>query len=422
MGLSVIGLSHKTAPIEVREGLALSEDEQKSLLASLQASGVSEALVLSTCNRFEAYVVAESPDLASAAVRDALDSLKKSAEFEKYFYSQTETQAVGHIFRVTSGLDSMVLGESQISGQVKDAYQQAVDAGTTGTTLGKLIQKALSVSKRVRTETEIGKHPVSVSYAATLLAEKIFGDLSHTGVLLLGAGDMGALAARHLHERKVRRIVIANRTGEKAEALARELEAQTVAYEDFLRELEQVDIVVVSTASETYVLTEPVMRDCMQKRKNRPMFVIDISVPRNVDPAVNDLENVYLYDIDHLQGVVSSNLKERERESRKAEHIIEEEVGVFGDYLRSRRATPTIQQLSQKFEQIRISEMEKYNFRLKSLSPEQKELFDACTKAIVNKILHEPIIQIKQSVESPKQEGSKYAEMLRKLFGLDAEE
>jgi glutamyl-tRNA reductase len=425
MGLLVIGLSHKTAAIEVREGLAFSEEEQKDLLVRLFSDPISEVFALSTCNRFEAYIVTDDASSAAARVREVLVSAKRPKEtvLEKHLYIYSDHEAIRHLFRVVSGLDSMVLGENQISGQVKDAYQQAVTVGTTGPTLGKLIQKALSVSKKVRTESGIGKHPVSVSYAATLLAEKIFGDLSQTGVLLLGAGEMGELAARHLCERNVSKIVIANRTPERAAILARELKAQTVAYESFLSELENVDIVIASTAAEAYVLTEADVRECMQKRKNKPMFLIDIAVPRNIDPAVNDLENVYLYDIDHLQGIVSSNVKERERESRKAQEIIEEELDSFVAYLKSRQASPTIQQLSQKFEQIRLLEMEKYFSRMKNMTPEQKEILEACTKAIVNKILHEPIIQIKQDAgqEGPKHEGSRYAEMLRKLFGLDAD-
>jgi glutamyl-tRNA reductase len=314
----------------------------------------------------------------------------------------------------------MVVGETQISGQVKDAFARAVEAGTVGPGLSKLIHHALHASKRVRSETGIGRQPVSVSYAAVLLAEKIFGDLSGTTVLLIGAGEMGALAARHLIERKVKEIRITNRTEEKAAALARELDASHVPYERFPDRLDEADIVIASTAAEGYVLKESEVREAMHRRKNRPMFFIDISVPRKIDPAVHQLENVYLYDVDHLQGVVDANRSAREKETRKAEAIIAEETADFLAYIRQRDLSPTIQQLSQKFESIRSGEIQRHFPMAGTVNADEREAIEACTKAIVNKILHDPILLMK--TEEIKEGAPKYSEILKKLFRLDPNE
>lgn len=438
MHFVVVGLSHKTAPLEMREKLALSEEEIPRVLASLlECEDIQEGFLLSTCNRVEAYLVCKHVQRAGEAARKVLAEFGKMSEAQlaPHLYVRNSEVAVAHLFRVASSLDSMVVGEPQISGQVKEAYTQAVAGHATGTYLNKLIHKALNVSKKIRTETAIGRHPVSVSYAAVLLAERIFGNLSGTTVLLVGAGEMGALAARHLAERHVRHIKIANRTGEKAAELTQEisqkipqkipqknskmLSAEVIPFGDVPARLHEADIVVASTASENYVITETHVREAMHRRRNRPMFFIDIAVPRNVDPAVNQIENVYLYDIDHLQGIVEANLKEREKESKKAEALIEHEVKGFLEYIGQMEVSPTIHQLSKKFDLIRTSEVEKY---LSKLPPEQREArdaIDACTKAIVNKILHEPIILMK--TEEAKEGGPKYSEILKKLFGLESE-
>jgi glutamyl-tRNA reductase len=417
MSFALIGVSHKTAPLEIREKLAAEGEKGDALLRRILEGGeVSEGLLLSTCNRVEAVVVAENPEESARRVTTVLAeaaSMSRS-ELERHLYVKSGEEAVRHVFRVASSLDSMVVGETQITGQVKEAYARAAALNGVGPFLSKLVHRALSVSKRVRSETGVGQQPVSVSYAAVLLAEKIFGDLAGTKVLLLGAGEMGALAARHLLERNAGEVRIANRTTEKAAELARELNATHVPFADFAERLDEVDIVIASTAAEGYLLDEKQVAEAMRRRRNRPMFFIDISVPRNVDPAVHRIENVYLYDIDHLQGIVDANKKEREREARRAEAVVAEEVRDFSAYARERELSPTIRMLSRKFEAIRSAEVGRHF--PKEPGPE----IEACTKAIVNKILHDPILLMK--TEEVKEGAPKYSEILKKLFRLESDE
>ncbi len=418
----IVGLSHRTTPVEVREKLAIPENQIAEILSQLvKENEIEEALLLSTCNRVEVCMVSANPETATRVIRKMLAERSGLSETQlnSHLYVKKEQKAVGHFFRVTAGLDSMVLGEPQIGGQIKEAYQRAVLHQTTGAYLNKLVHRALNVNKKIRTETDIGKYPVSVSYAAVLLVEKIFGDLEKKQVLLIGAGEMGALAAKHLKERHVEKIWISNRTGEKAEAVADEIGAEFLPFSQMIDRLVDMDIVITSTGSETYVVKADDVREAMKKRKNQSMFFIDIAVPRNIEPEVNQIENVYLYDIDHLKGLVENNLQEREKEARKAEDLVEEEVQSFLDYLSAIKVAPTIQQLSQKLESIRNTEVEKYYARGLAASGSEKEMLEACTRAIVNKILHEPIILMK--TEEVKEGGTKYSEILKKLFRLEGE-
>jgi len=422
MQLVVIGLSHKTAPLELREKLAVSGDRISEVLAQLlRNEDISEGMLISTCNRVEAYVMAKHVQKAADAVTNLFAGISgvQAGELSSHLYVRNTGDAIAHLFRVASSLDSMVVGETQISGQVKEAYARAVAIRATGVYLNKIVPKALNVSKRIRTETAVGQQSVSISYAAVLLAERIFGDLSGTRVLLLGAGEMGSLAAKHLRERKVGEIRIANRTRSKAEDLAKELGGSAVDFESFRERLDEADIVIASTGAEGYVVSLEDVRGAMHRRKNRPMFFIDIAVPRNVDPAVNQLENVYLYDIDHLQGVVEANMKEREKEARRAEGIIQNELEKFHEVLNHIELSPTIEQLSKKLDQIRKAEIDKMISKNPDLPAGQREALEACTRAIVNKILHDPIIQMK--TEEPKEGSPKYSEILKKLFKLDSE-
>ncbi len=422
MHFFVIGLSHKTAPLEVREKLAVPEAELPGLLTRLlKDESVSEGMLISTCNRVEAYVVSKNVAEATNVLTRLFSEISgvTAAALTPHLYVRQRDEAIAHLFRVTASLDSMVVGETQISGQVKEAYTQAVANRATGVYLNKIVHKALNVSKRIRTETGVGQHPVSISYAAVLLAERIFGDLAGTKVLLVGAGEMGALAARHLKERQVGEIRIANRTPARAEELARELDGQVIPFDTFRDRLGEADIVIASTGSEEFVISSDDVRAAMRKRRNRPMFFIDIAVPRNIDPAVNQIESVYLYDIDHLQGVVEANLKEREKEARRAEAIIRQEAEAFSLTLSHIELFPTIEQLSKKFDQIRTAELQKMSKSL-DLTPAQREALEACTRAIVNKILHDPIIQMK--AEEAKEGGPKYSEILKKLFKLESDQ
>lgn len=420
MHFVVVGLSHKTAPLDLREKIAVDSDKVPEVLSALLQDGdIEEGMLISTCNRVEAYLVAKH---VQRGVDAAIEVLSKAGGVSKEalsgcLYVKNTDEAVAHLFRVAAGIDSMVVGESQISGQVKEAYAAAVANRATGIYINKLIHRTLNVSKRIRTETGIGQHPVSVSYAAVLLAERIFGDLQGRRALLLGAGEMGALAARHLSDRKVGEVWISNRTREKADEVARLLGGEVIPFDQFAGRLDEVDIVIASTAADEFVVREPEVREAMHRRKGRPMFFIDISVPRNIDPAIDKIENVYLYDIDHLKGIVESNLKEREREARRAEAIIESEVKGFLSYVGQIDLSPTIEQLSKKFDSIRRRELEKYFGKTDSITPELRESMEGCTRAIVNKILHDPIILMK--TEEPQEGSPKYSEILRKLFKLE---
>jgi glutamyl-tRNA reductase len=420
MNFVVVGLSHKTASLSVREQLAVPAEKIPEILARfLSNEEIQEAMLISTCNRVEAYLVTKHLQSGGEIARTIFSEMVKGTDLSSCLYVRNSEEAIAHLFRVTAGLDSLVIGEPQISGQVKEAYAASVAAGATGSYLNKLVHKALQGSKKVRTETGIGRHPVSISYAAVLLSEKIFGDLSQTKVLILGAGEMASLAAKHLIERKVEEIWVSNRTDSRAEELGKQLGATSVPWSDVLSRLDQADILIASTSASDYILKESDIREAMRRRKNRPMFLVDIAVPRNIDPAVNQIENVYLYDVDHLKGLVESNLKEREKEAKRAEGMIAQEVQLFLDYLSERELSPTIRELSKKFDFIRSRELAKYLSRLSKLSPEEKEAVEACTRAIVNKILHEPIILMK--TEEAKEGGPKYSEILRKLFKLEEE-
>lgn len=418
----IIGLSHKTTPVDIREKVGIPQEKIEEFLTTLvQEEDIQECMVISTCNRVEVYLVVRHTQKALGAVKKILS--QKSGidreELESYLYIKEGREAVTHLFRVTSSLDSMIVGEPQISGQIKDAYANAVASQTTGAFLNKAVHRALHIGKKIRTETGISQHPVSISYAAVLLAEKIFGDLQETRVLLLGAGEMGALAAKHLAERQVGQIWISNRTGEKAAHVAESLRATTIPFEALVEKLHQVDILIASTGASDVILHKEAVQEAMRQRKNKPMFLIDIAVPRNIDPTINQIENVYLFDIDHLNGIVEANLKEREREAKKAEVLIGGEVDAFLEYVNQMNLAPTIQQLSRKFDLIRKNELEKYLSRYSRLSDGEKDAFEGCTRAIVNKILHEPIILMK--TEEAKEGGTKYSEILKKLFKLEGE-
>ncbi len=422
MHFLIVGLSHKTAPLELREKLAIPEGSVSTFLTRLlQNEDVREAILISTCNRTEAYLVSKHTQRAAGAAKKLLAEIGKvdESELEKFLYVKEAEEAIAHLFRVTASLDSMVVGEPQISAQVKEAYTQAVESRATGPTLNKLIHKSLEVAKKIRTETEIGRLPVSVSYVAVLLAQKIFGNLKETQALLIGAGEMGTVAAKLLADRKTQKIWIANRTTERAEGLAQIVGAEAIPFEEIQTQLGEVDIVIASTASQDFVIHAEEIRGAMHRRKNRPMFLIDIAVPRNIDPEVGTLENVYLYDIDHLQGIVDSNRKERGKEAQKAEKIVEQEVPLFVNTLRQMELSPTIQQLSKKFDSIRKSELEKYLSKHPGLKSDDQEALEAMSKAIVNKILHEPIILMK--TEEVRDGTPKYSEILKKLFKLEGQ-
>jgi glutamyl-tRNA reductase len=419
MNLIIVGLNHKTAPIEMREKLFFQPDKIGEALKRLLTSyDVNEGVIISTCNRVEVIGVAYEIEKGTWEIKRFLSEYHgiPLEELDEYLYVHTAEDAVQHAFRVASSLDSMVMGEPQILGQVKDAYSRAVHNDTAGVIMNKLFHKTFSVAKRIRTETKIGSSAVSVSFAAVELAKKIFGELTGKSSMLIGAGEMAELAARHLLSGGVREIILTNRTYEKAVDMAREFNGTAIMFREFPHYLKNVDIVIASTAAPKFIIRPDEVHDLMKERKQRPMFFIDISVPRNIDPLVNNIDNAYVYDIDDLQGVVQANLKERTKEARKAEAIIEEEIGTFYRWIKSLDVVPTIIALKNCFEGIRKAELEKAASQLENLSDKDQQTLDAMTRAMVNKILHNPITHLKK--ESDKIEGDLFIDAVRRLFDL----
>ncbi len=416
-----VGVNHKTAPVEVREKLALSSDCQKALVEIKNIEGCKECCVLSTCNRVEIIFVANNPE-APRNVRNYLflKSSLSEAESEKYSYTYKANDAVTHLYRVASSLDSMVVGEPQILGQLKDAYREATEGKTVGVILNRLLNKSFSVAKRIRSETNIGGSAVSISFAAVELAKKIFGSLNDKRVLLVGAGEMAELAAQHLINQGIEQVVVANRTFERAVKLARSFNGKAVSLNELVPQLEEVDILISSTGAPDLVLRKDDVKPIMRQRMNRPLFLIDIAVPRDLDPLLNDLDNVYLYDIDDLKNVVEVNKAERSKEADKAERIVAEETMKFMQWLDGMEITPTITAIRQKADAIRNAELAKTMPNLGEMSAKEQKSIEAMTNAIVNKMLHDPMMFLKKVAGSDKKQLE--LEMVRKLFGLDSGE
>jgi len=423
MNLIIVGLSHKTAPVEIREKLSFPSQTIGEPLNRLCTSyGINEGVIISTCNRVEIFAVTRD-------IEKGLWQLKRFMSdyhnipiegLDEHLYTYTSEDAARHIFRVASGLDSMVLGEPQIFGQVKDAYGYALQHRTAGVIINKLFHKAFSVAKRIRTETKIGSSAVSISYAAVELAKKIFGTLEGKSVMLIGAGEMAELAAKHLLSNGVQEIIVANRTYERAIEMAKGFNGTPIMFREFPHYLKRVDIVIASTAAPKYIIRPEQIDEVIKERKNRSMFFIDISVPRNVDPLINNIDNIYLYNVDDLQGVVEANMKERAKEARAAEVIIDEEIENFYKWVKSLDVVPTIVALKKKIEDIRKGEVEKALSGLNGLQEKDIQVIDAMTKAIVNKIVHDPVTHLKK--EANKVEGDFYIEAARRLFDLNTEE
>ena len=422
MNLIVVGLSHKTAPVEIRERLSFPAQTIGEPLNRLcTAYEINEGVIISTCNRVEVFAVTRDIEKGLWQVKKFLSEYHNIPleGLDKHLYAYTSEDAVRHIFRVSSGIDSMIIGEPQILGQVKDAYGYALQHKTAGVIMNKLFHKAFSVAKRIRTETKIGSSAVSVSYAAVELAKKIFGTLEGKIAMLIGAGEMAELAARHLLSSGVQEIIVANRTYEKAIEMAKGFNGTPIMFREFTHYLKKVDIVIASTAAPKFIIHPEQIEEVIKERKNRSMFFIDISVPRNIDPLINNIDNIYLYNVDDLQGVVEANLKERAKEAKEAEAIINEELGNFHRWVKSLDVVPTIVALKKKFEEIRKGEMEKALSGMNNLQEKDKETINAMTKAIINKVVHDPVTHLKK--EADKVEGDFYIEAARKLFDLDAE-
>ncbi len=423
MNLIIVGLSHKTAPVEIREKLSFPSQTIGEPLNRLCTSyGINEGVIISTCNRVEIFAVTQDIEKGLWQLKRFMSDYHNipMEGLDEHLYTYTSEDAARHIFRVASGLDSMVLGEPQIFGQVKDAYGYALQHRTAGVIINKLFHKAFSVAKRIRTETKIGSSAVSISYAAVELAKKIFGTLEGKSVMLIGAGEMAELAAKHLLSNGVQEIIVANRTYERAIEMAKGFNGTPIMFREFPHYLKRVDIVIASTAAPKYIIRPEQIDEVIKERKNRSMFFIDISVPRNVDPLINNIDNIYLYNVDDLQGVVEANMKERAKEARAAEVIIDEEIENFYKWVKSLDVVPTIVALKKKIEDIRKGEVEKALSGLNGLQEKDIQVIDAMTKAIVNKIVHDPVTHLKK--EANKVEGDFYIEAARRLFDLNTEE
>jgi len=419
MKLFVTGLSHHTAPVEVRERLAFDDAALPQALDRLRdRPGMIEGMILSTCNRVEVAVTVEEASDAGPIVENFLAETRsvETAWMSPYLYHYDGREAIRHLFRVASSLDSLVVGEPQILGQLKTAYAVAKEHGSMSGYLDLVMTRAFNVAKRVRTETEIGASAVSVSYAAVELARDIFGSLQDKKVLLVGAGKMAESAARHLRRSGVADIVVTNRTRSRADALAEDFQGSVADYEGFHDVLPEVDIVIASSAAPHFILTRDTMKTVMTRRRNRPMFFIDIAVRRNIEASVNEIDGVFLYDIDDLDRVVKSNLSSRRNVAEQAEEIIDEEVQRMMTRLKTREIAPTIVHLQEQLEQVRAGEIERLRAKLGPLTPQQEEAIEAITRGIVNKIAHTPITELRRKANDP--EALTLLVTIRKLFRL----
>jgi glutamyl-tRNA reductase len=420
LNLLLTGLNHRTAPVEVRERLAVNAEQLPAALDALRACpGVDEVMLLSTCNRVEvlAHGGSDKP-VDERPLVEALASMRGlyAAALLPHFYVYRGEDALRHLFRVASSLDSMVLGEPQILGQLKDAYSAAKERGALQSALEPVLARAFAVAKRVRNETAIGRNAVSVSYAAVDLAKQIFGDLRPRHALLIGAGKMAELAARHLSRAGCGRIYVTNRTRARAEQMAALVEGAVIDYESFQTRLHEMDIVLASSGATDYILRKEDIRTVLRKRQNRPVFLIDIAVPRNIDPAVDELENAYLYDIDDLGREVEANRQARQREAEEAEQIIQEEVQRLIERFRTREVAPVIVSLQQRLDELAREEMERWRGKL-GVDGERAEALEAYTRSLLNKLAHGPIVEIRRAAALP--EGDRILAVIRRMFRLE---
>ncbi len=424
MSIVLVGLNHKTAPVAVRERLAFTEEAcAEGLRLLVDGEIVNEGLIFSTCNRVEVLAATGNERLSEGKERIE-DFLSQSRclpheDFSGHLYSHADDAAVRHVFRVASSLDSMVVGEPQVLGQVRRAYSVAVEAGTAGRVLNRLVHQAFRVAKRVRTETGIASSAVSISYTAVELGRKVFGNLKDRTVLIVGAGEMAKLSAKHLVSAGVSRVLVTNRTESAAQQLASQFNGEAVDFARLPTHLAEADIVICSTGASKYLITPEIAREALELRRNRPAFFIDISVPRNIDPEVGRIPNLFIFDIDDLESVIASNIREREREAERAELIVESEVMQFQQSLRTLDIGPTLGALREKLQEIARSEMTRQRQRLGALTPEQERAIESLLIATVNKISHPIIYRLKSSYDSGE---TGDVQAWRDIFGIEEEE
>lgn len=419
MEIVAVGLNHHTAPVEIREKLAFSARQLRLALRELSAlEGLGGCVILQTCNRTEVYASVQSETPGQKVIADFLSRRCQlsPSELDRYLYCLRSAEAVRHLFRVAAGLDSMILGEPQILGQVRDAYETALSEGTTNGVLNTLFQQAIRAGRRVRTETKIDQNAVSVSYAAVQLAKAKAGDLQDLTVLVVGAGKMSTLATEYLVANGVKAVLVSNRSFEKAQALAARFLGQAIRFDDLPRHLARADIVITSTNAPHFVIYRDMVEQAMGLRRNRPLIIIDIAVPRDVEPSVAEIPGVSLFNIDDLRQVVEHNLALRQRLAGRGEEIVQEETEAFMQWLSTLCVAPTIAALRQKGEKIKEAELRRALNRLGEIGPEQKKIITKLANGIVNQLLRDPIANLKRY--SLKGEGPSYAAALSKLFDL----
>lgn len=422
MKLGILSASYKTVAVEIREKLAVGEQDVAPLIAFLKSRcGLKEVMVLSTCNRVELYFHHENPLLIAEKVESRFREFIKQEELDFQFIRLFGREAVRHIFRVAGSLESMVIGEPQILGQVKDFLELSTKGGGCGFMLKQVMNRVILTSKRVRNETQISRFAVSISFAATELARKIFNDLQDKVVLIIGAGEMAELAARHLLKAGCSHLLVTNRTFSRAVALAEKFQGSAVRYEQLEKHLENADIIISSTGATNFILTSDLVLESMKRRRYRPIFLIDIAVPRDIDPDINRIDNAYLYDIDDLQTVVDDNLKERQKEAMKAESIIEDELDRLEDNLAVRDVVPVIKNFREKIQTLAEYELAKGMKHLDDLSEEQKQSIRFILNGFAQKLMHNPTVTLKQKAREGTMDQD-YIQIIKDLFDLNLQE
>ncbi len=420
MDILLIGLNYKTAPVEIREKFTFNDDSTPRALHLLsQTKSIVECVIIGTCNRTEVYVVADQLHTGRFYTRNFLADWfgVDKDQFQSHLYMKENEEAIEHLFTVTCGLDSMVMGETQILGQVRDAFLLAQQYETTGTVFNTLFKQAVTLAKRAHTETGINENAVSVSYAAIELGKKIFGSFHDKQVLILGAGKMSELTAKHLHANGVNKVCVVNRTRERAQALADRFSGTAATMEHLPEALLSADIVITSTGAAGFVLSKEQLAPIIKKRKHRPLFMIDIAVPRDLDPAIHELDNVYLYDIDDLQGIVASNMEERTKAADDIKAMICEEIVAFTSWLQTLGVVPLISALREKAFAIHGDAMKKIENKLPNLSERELHIIRKHTKGIINQILHDPVVRLKEM--AVQKSGDEVLEMFSTIFALE---
>lgn len=418
----VVGLNYKTAPVEIREKLSFIESELPRAMEALQKEkSILENVIVSTCNRTEIYAVVDQLHTGKYYVKQFLSKWFNIPieKFTAYLFIREEDAALEHLFKVTAGIDSMVLGETQILGQVKKSFLEGQEVGTTGTVYNQLFKQAVTFAKRAHYETAIGENAVSVSYAAVELAKKIFGSLKHKHVAILGAGKMGELAIQNLYGSGVGKVTVINRTYEKAASLASKFDGEAKSMKELQCSLLEADILITSTGATHYVIDYELMEFVERLREGRPLFMVDIAVPRDIDPRVGDLSNVFLYDIDDLQGIVEANLAERQRAANQITKMIEQEIVQFKDWFATLGVVPVISALRKKASKIQEETLASIENKMPDLTERERKILSKHTKSIINQLLKEPILQAKELANSSK--ANEHLQLFQQIFGIEDE-